>query len=139
MRYRQVHFKPTTDDAIAKAGRRRPGRPYRSEQAYKWVRGISCFWLATGLAILLVAGMDWFDHPLGDLDLGVYRRFIPVALFIGLIYTIIPLGLLFRQKWAWAGGLLISFLFMAAVPIGTILGIITLRALYASRKEFGQP
>lgn len=103
--------------------------------AYSWVKGISIFWLIGGCLFVFVAVMTLMTESSGG-SAQQSRALIGLGLVMGVWHILIPVGLLLRTKWGFYGGLILSCLLMVGIPIGTILGIVTLKALNDCKSAF---
>lgn len=100
---------------------------------------MAIFWLIMG-AFCWFGLLGWIliknnaiSYELEDL---AHRRMVYVG-FFSLLYTVIPIGMLRRKKWGFYGGLAFSALFLLFIPIGTVLGFITIKALADAKSAFG--
>jgi hypothetical protein len=92
---------------------------------------MAIFWLVLGV-ILLLLGVSRLLGPAFSLQPHAPRPGI-IEVFFGTIYTIIPIGVLLRTRWGYYGGLVLSAVMLLGFPIGTVLGVMTMKA-YADGK-----
>jgi len=94
---------------------------------------MAIFWLICG-AIFGAAGIYCLRTP------PFLFRHSPnpgiLLLGLGTIYALIPIGVIRRTKWGYYGGLILSVLMIPGIPIGTILGIITIKAYVDAKMAF---
>jgi len=57
--------------------------------------------------------------------------------FLGTLFTVIPVGILLRSKWSFYGGIMLCTLLLILFPIGTVLGVITIKAFGDCKQAFG--
>lgn len=87
-----------------------------------------------GIFTVLYAGASYFNQ---QNSYGDHRRdLLGVAAVAGVWYIVIPIGLLLKTKWGYYGGLVLSLLISLAIPIGTLIGILTLKALLDCKAVF---
>jgi len=96
-----------------------------------WLLAGAFFWI--GLVIWVFIKGKAVSYQMEDTAF----RMIVYAGFFGLLYTIIPIGMLKRKKWGFYGGLALSALSLLGFPLGTILGIITIKAFADAKSAFG--
>jgi hypothetical protein len=92
---------------------------------------MTIFWLVVG-GLLLSVGTIRLLGPGVSLQPHAPRPGIIEVLF-GALYTIIPIGVLMRTWWGYYGGLVLSTVMLLGFPIGTVLGVMTMKA-YADGK-----
>ena len=114
-----LHFDVSQEIEMSSCSERAKSRLLSPD--YIWVAVISVAWLVFGGCVLL----DIFS-------------FKPVALgvFIGVFFMMIPFGVFLRKKWGFYGSLILSVLTMLQLPLGTIIGAITIKALFDCKSLF---
>jgi hypothetical protein len=118
--------------------RKRGGRSYRPP-SFTWIKGVMILFLVGGLGCLLsliswaIVKSQTTSYELDDM---AFRMMIYGG-FFSLLYTVIPIGVLRKKKWAYHAGLALSSLLLLGFPIGTILGVITIKAFSDAKSAFG--
>ncbi|MEO7100456.1 MAG: hypothetical protein ABI162_13930 [Luteolibacter sp.] len=108
--------------------------------SYVWIKGIAIFWLFFGSLIMMAcAGLLFVNakpQPVLPNEMTPNNACLLFG-FFGLLYTVVPIGLLLRTRWSYYGGIAISSLFLLFFPIGTVLGIVTINAFGKAKGAFG--
>lgn len=97
------------------------------------VKGMAFFWLAAGVISLCCGLANSRSQAVLDFQIGM------AELAGGGLFTVIPLGVLLRKRWGYYGGRGLSALMMLGFPLGTILGLMSMKAYADSRHHFGLP
>ena len=88
---------------------------------YIWVVVISIAWLVYGGCLL--SGRSDF-------------RPIELGVFLGVLMIIIPFGVFFRKRWGFYSSFAFSCISLIFVPLGTIIGALTIKALVDCKNLF---
>ena len=94
------------------------------------VSGVACWIILIGFAFLRSKAPS---YEMEDLAF----RMMVYGGFFSLLYTVIPIGVLRKKKWAYYAGLSLSSLLLLGFPLGTILGVITIKAFADGKSAFG--
>lgn len=107
--------------------------------SYTWLKGIAIFWLVSGVICFLgLIAWIWIGHHAVSYEMeDIAFRMKIYAGFFSLLYSVIAIGMLKRTKWGFYCGLALSSLLLLAFPIGTILGLLTIKAFADGKTAFG--
>lgn len=94
---------------------------------------MTIFWLITAGVVIILGLVRFLDPPLYEQH-GI-RHGVP-ELILGSIQAVISIGVFLRTRWGYYGGLILSAFMVLAFPIGTILGVITIKAYVECKYVF---
>ncbi len=109
----------------------------RASSNFFWVYIVAFSWAAIGICAL-VYGLISFLNLDGKPRLEAESLLLPyVAVFLSSLLFIGSFAVIFRFRWAYYYGLVLSIILLPLFPIGTVLGVVGIRSLVCSKRDFG--